>query len=168
MLRTCTAMYGTRNWQVIASFITGRSASQCGNRYRKSSGVREDLIDGTWLEVDERRLFLAAVAYEIPTSSIFKKSTAEIEELFNSYGSGSSQRNTNTATENTTAAVTTASNTTASNNTKDTTTSTTTIPVTIREKKKYLLTKTLVANTGEATLQQVQLWSAVAKLVPGK
>jgi hypothetical protein len=29
--------------------------------------------------MDERRLFLAAVAFEIPTSSIFKKTASEIE-----------------------------------------------------------------------------------------
>lgn len=79
LLRKGVELYGTKNWQNVASMISGRSAVQCGARYRKSSKSRDDIVDGSWTEIDERRLFLAAIAYDIPTSSIFKKSPAEIE-----------------------------------------------------------------------------------------
>jgi Myb-like DNA-binding domain len=78
LLRKGVELYGTKNWQNVASMISGRSAVQCGARYRKSSKSRDDIVDGSWTEIDERRLFLAAIAYDIPTSSIFKKTTAEI------------------------------------------------------------------------------------------
>lgn len=79
MLRKAVEIHGTKNWQNVASIILGRSAVQCGARYRKSSKSRNDIVDGSWADVDERKLFLASVAYEIPTSSIFKKTTAEID-----------------------------------------------------------------------------------------
>ena len=63
--------------------ISGRSAVQCGAKYRKSSKCRDDIVDGSWLEIDERRLFLGAVVYEIPTSSTLKKTDAEIEAFLN-------------------------------------------------------------------------------------
>lgn len=81
LLRKGVELYGTKNWQNVASMISGRSAVQCGARYRKSSKSRDDIVDGSWTEIDERKLFLAAIAYEIPTSSIFKKSAAEISAL---------------------------------------------------------------------------------------
>jgi Myb-like DNA-binding domain len=79
LLRKGVELFGTKNWQNVASMISGRSAVQCGARYRKSSKSRDDIVDGSWTEIDERRLFLAAIAYDIPTSSIFKKSASEIE-----------------------------------------------------------------------------------------
>ena len=79
MLRKAVEIHGTKNWQNVASIILGRSAVQCGARYRKSSKSRNDIVDGSWTDIDERKLFLASVAYEIPTSSIFKKTTSEID-----------------------------------------------------------------------------------------
>ena len=79
MLRKAVEIHGTKNWQNVASIILGRSAVQCGARYRKSSKSRNDIVDGSWADIDERKLFLASVAYEIPTSSIFKKTTSEID-----------------------------------------------------------------------------------------
>ena len=79
LLKKAAEMYGTKNWQNAANMISGRSAVQCGARYRKSSKIRDDITEGSWLDIDERRLFLGAVAYELPTSSLFKKSESEIE-----------------------------------------------------------------------------------------
>ena len=72
LLKKAAEMYGTKNWQNAANMISGRSAVQCGARYRKSSKIRDDITEGSWLDIDERRLFLGAVAYELPTSSLFK------------------------------------------------------------------------------------------------
>ena len=79
LLKKAAEMYGTKNWQNAANMISGRSAVQCGARYRKSSKIRDDITEGSWLDIDERRLFLGAVAYELPTSSLFKKSEIEID-----------------------------------------------------------------------------------------
>lgn len=81
LLRKAVEIYGTKSWQNVSTMISGRSAVQCGARYRKSSKSRDDIVDGSWAAIDERRLFLAAIAYEIPTSSIFKKTPAEINDM---------------------------------------------------------------------------------------
>ena len=83
LLRKGAEIYGSKNWQNVANMISGRSAVQCGAKYRKSSKCRDDIVDGSWLEIDERRLFLGAVVYEIPTSSVQKKTNAEIDAFLN-------------------------------------------------------------------------------------
>lgn len=81
LLRKGVEIYGSKSWQNVATMISGRSAVQCGARYRKSSKSRDDIVDGSWAAIDERRLFLASIAYEIPTSSIFKKTASEINDM---------------------------------------------------------------------------------------
>jgi hypothetical protein len=55
LLRKAAEMFGTKNWQNVANTLSGRTAVQCGSRYRKSAQCRDDIVDGSWLEIDERR-----------------------------------------------------------------------------------------------------------------
>jgi hypothetical protein len=82
-LKAAAEMFGLKNWQHVSSVMNGRSAAQCMNRYYKSSVCRSDMVvDGSWQDEDERRLFLSAIANEIPSSNIFRKSAEEISALF--------------------------------------------------------------------------------------
>ena len=80
MLKKAVEVHGSRNWQLVANMMnTGRSATQCGQRWRKGFQLREDVVAGHWSEQDERMLFLSAIMHEVPTSTAVKKSHEEIE-----------------------------------------------------------------------------------------
>lgn len=57
---------GTSQWPRVASLLPGRTVDQCVDRWKHSSAVREDFTIGLWSEEDERHLFLAAVAFDLP------------------------------------------------------------------------------------------------------
>ena len=82
MLKKAVEVHGIRNWQLVANMMnTGRSATQCGQRWRKGFQLREDVVAGHWTEQDERMLFLSAIMHEIPTSTAVKKTPEEIESF---------------------------------------------------------------------------------------
>lgn len=126
LLKKSAEIYGSKNWQNVANMLSGRSAVQCGAKFRKSSKCRDDIVDGSWIEIDERKLFLSAVVHEIPTSSVFKKTEVEINEFLNSE-----------------LIIPTTACTTVSNSTTNIDQNDSTQPVIIikKEKKKYNMTK---------------------------
>lgn len=56
-----------KNWKVIASKVPGRTSYQCYIKWRRTASMREDTekVDGKWEADDERRLYLAVIAYKI-------------------------------------------------------------------------------------------------------
>lgn len=145
LLRKGVELYGAKNWQNVASMISGRSAVQCGARYRKSSKSRDDIVDGSWTEIDERRLFLAAIAYDIPTSSIFKKTAAEIE-AFLAIGDAS-----HTGDEGSSSTLLSASNREESGVLVGSEEPRRELVCVVKEKKKYNMTRS--ANVGSAPVE---------------
>lgn len=145
LLRKGVELYGAKNWQNVASMISGRSAVQCGARYRKSSKSRDDIVDGSWTEIDERRLFLAAIAYDIPTSSIFKKTAAEIE-AFMATGDAS-----HTGDEGSSSTLLSASNREESGVLVGSEEPRRELVCVVKEKKKYNMTRS--ANVGSAPVE---------------
>ena len=89
MLKKAVEIHGSKNWQLVANMMnTGRSATQCGQRWRKGFQLREDVVAGHWTEQDERMLFLSAIMHEIPTSTAVKKTPEEIEAFLAAETSG--------------------------------------------------------------------------------
>ena len=88
-LKLAVDKFGMKNWQNVALHVSSRTAIQCCNRWRKGCKYRDDVVDGLWTADDERKLLIAAVLklliaaviHEIPSSSIIKKSTAEINDF---------------------------------------------------------------------------------------
>lgn len=88
MLRNAVRLYG-KKWSVVAMDVKGRSAIQCSVRYRKihcsttgeakGVGVRV----GKWTRSEEKLLFIAALAHNIPFNTDYKVPTSRIEELVN-------------------------------------------------------------------------------------
>lgn len=68
-LKQAVQLYGQKNWQHIANTLPGRSSQQCILRYNRSTDCKEGIIGGRWIEEEERRLFLAAIAFELIPSS---------------------------------------------------------------------------------------------------
>lgn len=90
LLKEAVAMHGTsNNWQSVADHIPGRTANQCMAKWRRSSAAHEgSVVDGRWIEEEERRLFLSAVAFEIPTMDECKKPQSEIDRFIQTYVKG--------------------------------------------------------------------------------
>lgn len=81
-LKQAVETHGRVDWESVARDVPGRTAKQCLYKWRRSSGVYgNDVVNGQWLEEEERRLFLGAVAYEIPHLDQFKKTQAEIDAV---------------------------------------------------------------------------------------
>jgi hypothetical protein len=80
-LKEALEKYGVGEWQHIATCLPGRSAAQCLNRYRKSFLCQENIVSGAWTEEEERRLFLAAYAYDVPMLDDLKKSVEDRNTL---------------------------------------------------------------------------------------
>lgn len=66
LLKEGIERYGVGKWQHISSNIPGRSAAQCLNRYRKSFHCQENIVSGAWTDQEERALFLASYAHDVP------------------------------------------------------------------------------------------------------
>ena len=80
-LREAVAMYGERNWQHVANSLPGRSMRQVMSRWRK---VRDaEKRTGPYSNEEEKRLFLAAIALEVPTLSLTKRKDDEISAFDN-------------------------------------------------------------------------------------
>jgi len=77
-LRDAILQHGM-NWQLISRKFSDRSAQQCMNRWRKSPYCQEDIITGHWQPHEERKLFLAAIAYEIPSLAASKRPVSDLE-----------------------------------------------------------------------------------------
>lgn len=78
-LKNAVDQFGS-NWQLIARQLGNRSALQCMNRWRKSPYCNSDIITGHWLESEERKLFLAAIAYDVPSIAKTKRPLSELAE----------------------------------------------------------------------------------------
>jgi myb proto-oncogene protein len=87
-LKQAVQLYGQKNWQHIANTLPGRSSQQCVLRYNRSTDCKEGIIGGRWIEEEERRLFLAAIAFELTPSST--PSTSLSTSLSTSISSNSS------------------------------------------------------------------------------
>lgn len=70
-----------KNWQLVATLVPNRSATQCLNRWGKSTVCQEEMVAGKWSDEEERLLFLAALAYAAPRHSDGKKSEQELQNL---------------------------------------------------------------------------------------
>jgi len=66
-------LYGEENWQHVANSLPGRTANQCYSKWKKMKSDRVITSKGDWTDQDERLLFLAAVAYQLPCINDFKK-----------------------------------------------------------------------------------------------
>ncbi len=81
LLRDAVERFGAGKWQHIASQLPGRSAQQCLNRWRKSVNCHDTIITGKWLEEEERALFLAAYAFDVPMLADYKRSNNELQDV---------------------------------------------------------------------------------------
>ena len=83
-----------KNWQIVANNVPGRTSYQCLVKWRRTAKFHNEgaalQVDGKWSEQDERRLFLAAIAYDIPTLDETKRTTEEINELYAQCEAGAS------------------------------------------------------------------------------
>lgn len=80
LLKHAVEKYGVGQWNAIARVVSGRSSQQCLMKWRRTAGIHvDDVVDGRWLEEEEKRLFLAAVAFEIPCADSLKRPRLEIE-----------------------------------------------------------------------------------------
>lgn len=87
LLKQSIEVYGISDWSNVAGDLPGRTSKQCFNRYRRSSQCQDNVINGHWLEEEERLLYFACVAMNAPTSSSFKRSFDELHQLLNDNGS---------------------------------------------------------------------------------
>lgn len=73
----------SKNWKVIASKVPGRTNYQCYIKWRRTANMHVDTeeIDGKWGADDERRLYLAVIAYKALCLDDQKKSDAEIRKV---------------------------------------------------------------------------------------
>jgi hypothetical protein len=76
-LREAVDECGLGNWQAVSSYLPGRTAPQCLNRWRKSFHQQQS-VSGPWLEQEERALFLAAYAFNVPTLNNTKRKPEEL------------------------------------------------------------------------------------------
>lgn len=72
MLRYAVEMYGSKQWQHVANCIPRRTASQCMSRWRKCVNEHEYHVGGAWSNIEDRRLALAASAFEIHSIEHFE------------------------------------------------------------------------------------------------
>lgn len=82
LLKQAVDTCGKGKWQKVSTFVPGRSSTQCMNRWVQSNLCQENAVAGKWLEQEERLLFLAAVAYNAPRMQQFKKTDAQLRELY--------------------------------------------------------------------------------------
>jgi hypothetical protein len=68
---------GVGNWQAVSSYLPGRTAPQCLNRWRKSFHQQQS-VSGAWLDQEERALFLAAYAFNVPMLNDTKRTPEEL------------------------------------------------------------------------------------------
>lgn len=78
-LRETVATCGERNWQQVAAALPGRSVRQVMSRWRRVKDAERRT--GPYTDEEEKRLFLAALALEVPTHSMSKRSDDEISAL---------------------------------------------------------------------------------------
>lgn len=103
LLKQAVETYGKGKWQKVSSCVPARSSTQCMNRWVQSNLCQENVVAGKWLEQEERLLFLAAVAYNAPRMQQFKKTDAQLRDLYVASGleSGSSSGNDGVSLNNT-------------------------------------------------------------------
>lgn len=80
LLNDLVKQYGEDNWQTIASHLPGRTSFQCSDRFRHRPWSQDHITAGPWTSQDQRALFLAAIACEIPCNAGNENSTEEQEE----------------------------------------------------------------------------------------
>ena len=78
-LRETVATCGERNWQHVAAALPGRSMRQVMSRWRRVKDAERKV--GPYTDEEEKRLFLAALALEVPTHSLTKRRDDEISAL---------------------------------------------------------------------------------------
>ena len=93
----------SKNWKAISSKVPGRTNYQCYIKWRRTANMHEDKeeTDGKWGADDERRLYLAVIAYKALCLDDQKKSETEIREVIGeSLLAGSSSSTTSNAPAN--------------------------------------------------------------------
>ena len=83
-LKNAIQEYGLKNWNNVANCIPGRSSAQCTYRWRISMECHDNLVGGYWTEEENRKMFLAAISYQLPLSIDACKTRAEIDEFLKS------------------------------------------------------------------------------------
>lgn len=81
LLEDAIALYGEDNWKHVANAVPGRAPVQCKSRWKKLAEERMYLKSGKWSTLEEKMLFLAAVAFKLPSIRDTKKSPAELQSL---------------------------------------------------------------------------------------
>jgi len=94
-LKNAIQEYGLKNWNNVANCIPGRSSAQCTYRWRISMECHDNLVAGYWTEEENRKMFLAAISYQLPLSIDACKTRAEIDEFLRSRESNSTASNIN-------------------------------------------------------------------------
>jgi len=86
ILEKAVELYGEENWQHVANSLPSRTAIQCINKWKKMKIDLQTTSKGDWTDHEERLLFLAAIAYQIPCVNDYKKSIdlSKIEQTLES------------------------------------------------------------------------------------
>lgn len=157
LLKQAVETHGRNDWQSVARAVPGRTAKQCMYKWRRSSGVHEnDVVNGLWLEEEERRLFLGAVAYEVPHMDQHKKTQAEIDAFLRGGPAAAASRAAAVEERGGEAE--------KSDDEEGTAVAAASGPTKPTPKRKYLK----APKTADVGAQYVPLWVKLAEVVPGR
>ena len=66
-LKDAVDTLGTQNWLRVSEQVGTRTSNQCMVRWKRAVECHVMLVGGEWTEEEERRLYLASIAYNMPT-----------------------------------------------------------------------------------------------------
>lgn len=174
LLKQAVEICGKGKWQKVSTYVPDRSSTQCMNRWTQSNCCQENVVAGRWLEQEERLLFLAAVAYDAPRMQQFKKTEAQLRELYMSAGLEQASSIDSRGGESSVTGIggTNANGVESSDSEDEVNTNNTTAAIAIAATGTSIIATSSSTNTAIAvpptTTSSFAYWKDMAAMVPGK